>query len=122
MNKRQDLINKIEDIAVITDATISSGSWQVYLLKNPLTADECQIFEAVDGDGKGLSMPYHIHGHSRELFYQVRGETRFSDGDVLGVGQSKIIGIAEAHSATLMPSSACIIIVHPIEPLYPRGN
>ena len=120
--KVKELINKIEDIAIIENHEVIGGSIQSRMLPLLYLGKECQIFEAIDKDGKEISMPLHVHEHSREIFYQVRGETTFSDGTILKEGEVKIIEMSEPHSPKIGPGGAMIVIVHPLEKAYEVAN
>ena len=116
--ERKLAIQKLKSLIRKESTYLISGSWKLDFLSNYNTRDYCQIIEASDLDGLEQSFPMHIHQDSQEIFYQIRGETKFWDGTILKIGEVKIVPPAMLHSATLCRDGLCLIIVHPIEPAY----
>lgn len=114
--KRTEAIKKIEDIVIpINDKMGEVGSWGYRFLDNKLTYDECQVIEAYDKNGLSIPIEKHIHANSREIFYQIKGETTFDDESKILSGQIKILEPGEVHSPKISPGGAVVIIIHPVD-------
>lgn len=111
-------VYRLENIIRKSEQGLVTGSWQVKFLNNKETSTECQVAEAYDRDGLEVAMLSHKHLYSKEIFYQIRGCTTFKDGDILNVGEIKIIESGEIHSPSISPGGACIVIIHPTETAY----
>jgi len=122
MSKRSDNIKKIRDIITREGEIIIAGSIKANPLNNIFTSDLCQIYECFNFDGKEIPMEEHIHKGSKEIFYQLTGESKFSDGEILRSGDIRIIQPGISHSVLLSKGAKAIVIVHPPEIAYmPEG-
>jgi hypothetical protein len=108
----KSIIADIPEVAGQYEAHV--GTWKMYLLNNSKTVKQCQIFECVSNNSieNGI-MPLHYHEESQEVFYQLVGNTTFSDGIVINPGEVRILKPKQVHSCILSPDGVCIVIVHP---------
>lgn len=122
MEARKRHINELQDILHITkngDNTIdiSAGNMICKVLNNALTYKHCNVIECISNDSNtdndNLWVGDHIHDESQEVFYQVKGRTRFGDGTSIGPGEFKIILKGDVHKVTLERDSVVIVIAHP---------
>jgi len=125
--KREQAIQELENISFVRESgqyQMSTGHIITRLLPNLLTSSYCQIFESVYNEysNKPNGMPVHTHSESREVFYQLKGQSNFSDGSVLNQGEIKIIEAGEEHGVVLSAGSALVIIAHPPIKSLPKGS
>lgn len=119
--REQQLAALKELVSTSTNRFLEMGSMLCHFLPNVLTGEAVQIAECVDRDGEEAPFEAHVHTSSREVMYQIRGETSFDDGTVLKEGELKVIEPNTKHKVTLKKGGAMIVIVHPPEPAYPKG-
>ena len=125
MCTREEAINDLnslfiigsEESDVLKTESISSRS-----LSLKYVAGECQVFEIEEKDGVNVLVGNHVHEFSKEIFYQIRGETKFLDGDILKSGDLKVINPKIPHSFVMGKYSAIVLIVHPVEKLLFGGD
>lgn len=121
MSERKEAIRKLADSFVINGVDTLVGSWNIYFLRNDKTSDLCQIAECTNNDDNEIPMGLHKHRLSREIYYVVKGAITIN-GEKFETGQIKIIEPNTDHINIIHSNSACIVIIQPIEPAYPKGG
>lgn len=127
-SKRRRVLKELADFSFVKKIHQyqigSEDNSVVRILPNLLTATHCQIFESVVSEDSECPMciSMHLHNKSREVFYQLRGQTKFSDNTILNPGEIKIIEAGVNHEVELMVGSACVVIAHPPIESLPKGN
>ena len=117
---RKEAIEHLASIVTLEREYMTFPGWRIRTLGCIETAPYCQIFEGCYSTASMLEPIMHQHVDSMELFYQVKGECVFSDGQVLHVGEAKIIPPGVPHSSKLSKDGLCLIVVQPPEPIYKR--
>jgi len=118
---RKQYIEQLANGFIIDNNIMQMGNVSAHFLNNPLTKHYCQIVEA-KGIVLATTMVYHMHQNSKEIFYQITGTAIFSDGQILKEGELKIIGPNTLHNVSFSEGVLCIVIIHPIESVYPLGG
>jgi len=119
---RKDCIQKLEEIIQFDGKVFNAGNMAGSILLNTYTYKLCQVVEVIGVDGTDTPMGRHVHKNSREIFYQLEGETIFEDGINIKSGEIRVVEPGEIHSPKMTEGGSCIIIIHPVEELYPKGN
>lgn len=124
---RKKLISDLTEMVVVRKVDqfqVEVGSIYTRILPNLLTAHDCQIFESIFNSKSQTESGIgpHVHLDSREIFYQLVGETAFTDGTVLKAGDIKIVEAGEGHGLQLAPGSRLITIAHPPIEELPKGT